>query len=81
MVDRIEEKYDIKFDRLVGDTNYGSGPMLDWMINTKGGASHVPVNDKFERDDGTLSRSDFQRDEVADEYRCPEGLALPLAAI
>ena len=37
---------------------------------------HVPVCDKSERSDGTLSRSDFQWDEQADEYRCPEGHAL-----
>jgi hypothetical protein len=32
MIDRVEEKYDIKPARLVGDTNYGTAPMLDWMV-------------------------------------------------
>ena len=73
MVDRVEEKYDIKPKRLVGDTNYGTAPMLDWMVNDKGIEPHVPVWDKSERNDGTLSRSDFQWNEVAKEYICPEG--------
>jgi transposase len=73
MVDRVEEKYDIKPKRLVGDTNYGTAPMLDWMVNDKGIEPHVPVWDKSERDDGTLSRSDFLWNEAANEYRCPEG--------
>lgn len=73
MVDRVEEKYDIKPKRLVGDTNYGTAPMLDWMVNGKGIAPHVPVWDKSEHNDGTLSRSDFQWNEAANEYICPEG--------
>lgn len=73
MVDRFEDKYDIKSKRLVGDTNYGTAPMLDWMVNSKGIEPHVPVWDKSERNDGTLSRSDFLWDEAKNEYRCPEG--------
>jgi hypothetical protein len=60
----------------VGDTNYGSAPMLEWMVNDKDIAPHVPVWDKSERNDGTLSRSDFIWDEAANEYRCPEGKPL-----
>jgi transposase len=76
MIDRVEEQYDIKPKRLVGDTNYGTAPMLDWMVNAKGIEPHVPVWDKSERNDGTLSRSDFEWDEAANEYRCPEGRPL-----
>ena len=73
MVDRVEEKYDLKPARLVGDTNYGTATMLNWMVNDKGIEPHVPVWDKSERNDGTLSRSDFQWNEAANEYICPEG--------
>ena len=73
MIDRVEAQYDIKPNRLVGDTNYGSAPMLEWMVNTKGIEPHVPVWEKAERSDGTLSRSDFAWNEAANEYRCPEG--------
>jgi len=36
----------------------------------------VPVWDKTQRDDGTLSSSDFEWDERANEYRCPQGQPL-----
>jgi len=36
----------------------------------------VPVWDKTQRDDGTLSSSDFEWDEQANEYRCPQGQPL-----
>ena len=76
MLDRVEEKYDIKPTRLVGDTNYGSAEMLGFLVEEKQIEPHVPVCDKSGRRDGTLSRSDFHWDEQADEYRCPEGHAL-----
>lgn len=76
MIDRVEEKFDIKPERLVGDTNYGSAAMLGWLVDEKQIEPHVPVFDKSERTDGTLSRSDFNWDEQADEYRCPEGHSL-----
>jgi transposase len=73
MIDRVEAQYDIKPKRLVGDTNYGSAPMLEWMVNAKDIEPHVPVWEKSKRIDGTLSRSDFAWNEAANEYRCPEG--------
>jgi transposase len=76
MLDRVEETFDIKPMRLVGDTNYGSSAMLGWLVDEKRIAPHVPVWDKSERNDGTLSRSDFLWDEAANEYRCPEGKPL-----
>jgi transposase len=76
MIDRVEDRFDMKPDRLVGDTAYGTAPMLGWMVNDKGIAPHVPVWDRTIRDDGTYSRSDFQWHEEANEYRCPEGHAL-----
>lgn len=76
MIDRVDEKFDIKPERLVGDTNYGSAAMLNWLVEEKQIEPHVPVCDKSERKDGTFSVSDFQWDEQADEYRCPEGHAL-----
>ena len=76
MLDRVEEKFDLKPTRLVGDTNYGSAAMLGWLVDEKQIEPHVPVFDKTERTDGTFSRSDFKWNEEADEYRCPEGHAL-----
>jgi len=76
MLDRVEEKFDLKPSRLVGDTNYGSAAMLGWLVDEKQIEPHVPVFDKTERTDGTFSRSDFKWNEETDEYRCPEGHAL-----
>ena len=36
MIDRVEERFDMKPDRLVGDTAYGTAEMLGWMVNEKG---------------------------------------------
>ena len=76
MIDRVGERFDIKPDRLVGDTAYGTAEMLGWMVNEKAIEPHVPVWDKTQRTDETLSSSDFQWNEQADEYRCPHGHAL-----
>jgi IS5 family transposase len=76
MIDRVEERFDLKPNRLVGDSNYGSAAMVGWLVDEKQIEPHVPVWDKSERDDGTFSRSDFQWDEDANEYRCPAGKVL-----
>jgi hypothetical protein len=76
MIERVEERFDLKPERLIGDMAYGNAELLGWMVNDKGIEPHVPVWDRTQRDDGTLSSSDFQWDEQADEYRCPQGKAL-----
>ncbi|KPW91923.1 Transposase [Pseudomonas amygdali pv. photiniae] len=76
MIERVEEQFDIKPDRLIGDTAYGTAPMLAWMVNEKDIEPHVPVWDKTERKNESLSISDFQWSEEAQEYRCPTGHAL-----
>lgn len=76
MMNRVEEKFDVKPERLIGDTNYGSAAMLGWLVDEKQIEPHVPVWDKSDRQDGTFSRADFVWQELANEYRCPEGKAL-----
>jgi transposase len=76
MVDRVEERFELSPERLIGDTVYGTAPMLAWMVEEKGIAPHVPVWDKTQRSDETLSSCEFQWHEEADEYRCPQGHAL-----
>jgi transposase len=76
MVDRVEQRFDIKPARLIGDAAYGSADMLGWLVDEKAIEPHVPVWDKAERKDGTLGRSDFCWDVEAQEYRCPQGKAL-----
>lgn len=76
MLDRVEEKFGMTPQRLVGDTNYGSAAMLGWLVDEKQIEPHVPVWDKTQHQDGVFSRSDFEWSEQANEYRCPAGKAL-----
>lgn len=76
MVERVEERFDLKPQQLIADMAYGSAPMLGWMVEEKAIEPHVPVWDKTERKDGTLERDAFEWDEEADEYRCPQGYPL-----
>lgn len=76
MVDRVEERFDLKPQRLIADTACGTASMLGWMVEEKNIEPHVPVFDNSERNDGTFEREDFQWDAAADEYRCPAGNAL-----
>ena len=68
MIERTEERFGLKPERLVGDTAYGAAPMLNWLVEEKGIAPHIPVFDKSKRDDGTFSRSDFRYDSTDDIY-------------
>jgi transposase len=76
MIDRVEQRFGLKPRRLVGDTAYGTGPMLGWMIEEKEIEPHIPVWDKTERKDDTLSSKQFTWHEQANEYRCPQGYPL-----
>lgn len=72
MIDRVEERFDLKPHRLVGDTAYGTAPMLAWMVEEKQIEPHVPVWEKL-RKDGTFNTSDFTYDAELDRYTCPMG--------
>jgi hypothetical protein len=73
MIERVERRFDLKPERLIGDMAYGAADFLGWMVNDKAIAPHVPVWDKSQRNDDTLSSGEFRWDEQANEYRCPEG--------
>ena len=76
MIDRVQERFDLKPSRLIGDMAYGAAELLGWMVHENAIDPHVPVWDKTQRHDQTLSSSDFQWDEQADEYHCPQGHVL-----
>jgi len=76
MIERVEERFEMKPTRLIGDMAYGAAELLGWMVNDKAIEPHVPVWDKTQRKDETLSSSEFHWDEQAGEYRCPQGHAL-----
>ena len=73
MIDRVERRFAIKPSRLIGDMAYGSAELLNWMVNEKAIEPHVPIWDKTQRKDGTISSSEFQWIEKDNEYRCPQG--------
>ena len=54
-------------------TAYGSAENLAFLVKQRGIAPHIPVFDKSNRTDGTLSRSDFAFDPDLDRYTCPAG--------
>ena len=76
MIERTEARFDIKPERLAADTAYGSGANLNWLVNDKKIAPHIPVIDKSKREDGTFSREDFTFDKERDIYTCPAGKVL-----
>jgi hypothetical protein len=76
MIERTEERFDIKPASLAGDTAYGSADTLNWIVNEKKIAPYIPVIDKSKREDGTFSREDFRFDEEQNIYICPAGKAL-----
>src|SRR5436190_7772859 len=71
MIERTEECFGIKPERLAADTAYGSAANLNWVVNEKRIAPHIPVIDKSKREDGTFSREDFTFYEEGNIYICP----------
>ena len=76
MIERTEERFDIKPAYLAADTAYGSAETLNWIVNEKRIAPHIPVIDKSKREDGTFSREDFRYEEQQNVYICPAGKVL-----
>jgi len=75
MIERTEERLDLKPSRLAADTAYGTGAFLGWLI----GASitpHIPVWERPDRTKGMFSRYDFVFDKEKNEYTCPNGKTL-----
>ena len=70
MIER-EKRFGLKPKHLAADTAYGTGKFLGWLIGA-GITPHIPVWDKSTREDGTLSRSDFQWDKRRGVYVCPQ---------
>src|SRR5262249_44863692 len=61
MIERTEERLNLKPRRLIADTAYGTGKLLGWLVSI-GITPHISVWEKGRRDDGTFSRSDFTFD-------------------
>jgi transposase len=76
MVDRTEERFDLKPDRLAGDVAYGTGEMLGWLVDHDIDP-HIPVWDQSKvASEGKFTRADFTYDKDRDLYICPAGKEL-----
>lgn len=76
MIERIRDRFALKPKRLAADTAYGTAEMLGWLVKRKSIAPHIPVFDRARREDGTLSRSDFEWLPDHNLYLCPNGKVL-----
>src|ERR1700749_2958744 len=76
MIEGTEERFGLKPERLVGDTAYGAAAMLNWLVEDKAIAPHIPVFAKSKRDDGTFSRSDFRNEPTVHVSHPPGGKRL-----
>lgn len=76
MLERVEKKHAIKPQRLMADAAYGSGEMLDWMVQEKSIEPHIPVWVKTNTKPELFSIKDFTWDEANNLYICPEGIEL-----
>nr|NIS42927.1 IS1182 family transposase [Desulfuromonadales bacterium] len=75
MVERTEERFNLKPKHLAGDVAYGTGGLLGWLVEREIDP-HIPVRDNSERNDGTFSKTDFVYDQGRDLYTCPGGKIL-----
>ena len=75
MIDRAKRRFDLRPQRLAGDSVYGAVRLLKWLVDRKI-TPHIPVWDKSARSDGTFSRADFVFDRQRNIYICPGGAEL-----
>jgi transposase len=75
MLDRVRRRFDLNPRALAGDSVYGAGRLLAWLMD-RGIEPHVPVWDRSARKNGLFSRSDFIFDAGANHYICPGGKTL-----
>jgi len=75
MIARTAERIGLVPKHLAADSAYGTGGLLGWLVD-HGIDPHIPVWDRSERIDGTLSRADFTYDAERDHYICPQGKPL-----
>jgi transposase len=75
MVDRVKRRFDLRPQKLVGDSVYGAVRLLKWLVDRKI-TPHVPVWDRSARHDGTFSRADFFFNRERNVYICSGGAEL-----
>ena len=76
MIDRVEERFGIKPEYLIGDTAYGNAATLGWLVKDKQIDPYIPVWTRADGREGIMPNSDFTWHEKKDEYHCPRGQPL-----
>ena len=76
MIERTQQRFDLRPAYLAADTAYGSAETLNWLVNDKKIEPHISVIDKSRRENGTFSRADFIFDEERNVYVCPNNKLL-----
>jgi transposase len=80
MVERVERRFDLRPERLAGDTAYGAARLLKWLWD-RGISPHVPVWDKSKQTGGRFTKEDFVFDRERNVYICPAGATLTHSGI
>ena len=75
MIERTEQRLDLKPDWLTADTAYGTGRLLAWLLG-QGITPHIPVWERYASSDDMFPRSEFAYDAERDVYICPNGKLL-----
>lgn len=76
MLDRAEERFKLKPDRIAADVAYGTGELLGEIV-AREIAPHIPVWDQSKIAAGDrFSRANFVFDEARNVYVCPNGKEL-----
>ena len=70
MIERTEQRLDLKPDWLTADTAYGTGKLLAWLLG-KSITPDIPVWERYPSSDGMFTRSEFTHDAERDVYVCP----------
>jgi len=76
MIDRTEERFGLKPNRLLGDGAYGSAEFLGWMVDDKKIAPHVTLLETPGRPTQSFTQKDFTYDKAKDVFTCPGGKEL-----
>ena len=76
MINRVEDCFGIKPQRLIGDTAYGTAAMLNWIVEIKQIEPHIPAWRKYQGKSGQFGLDDFTWDARNDRYLCPSGKSL-----
>jgi hypothetical protein len=75
MIERTEQRLDLKPDWLTADTAYGTGRLFAWLLG-QSITPHIPVWERYVSSDDMFPRSEFAYDAERAVYICPNGKLL-----